>query len=409
MNNNNINSTELGNGIRLIHEESNSPVAYLGIMINTGSRDELPNEQGMAHFMEHLAFKGTKKRRAYHIISRMEDVGGDINAYTTKEETAIFSTFLSQYYSRALELLKDIVIDSTFPEKEIEREKEVIIDEVNSYNDSPSELIYDDFEDLIFNGHSLGRNILGVPDEIKSYTRDNFITFRDRCYNTDNMVICSSGNIKFEDLKKLTEELFSDIKPNKREFSRVPFQENIGHYKKVDKETFQAHAIIGTTAYNIHSNNKLPLVLLNNILGGTSMSSRLNMALRERHGLAYSIESNYTPYSDTGILNIYFGTDHNNVDRATELIRKEINKLKNIKLGPLQLSKAKRQLQGQIALSKENREDGTLSMGRTLLLFNRVADSSSTYKNIEDISAEKLMDIANEIFADNKLSTLIYQ
>lgn len=398
---------KFSNGIRLIHHFVNSPVAHCGVIFNTGSRDEREEEQGMAHFIEHTIFKGTKKRKAFHILSRLEDVGGDLNAYTTKEETAIFATFLSQYYSRTIELFSDIIINSTFPGHELRKEKEVIIEEINSYNDSPSELIFDEFEELIYHGHPIGRNILGTPENVRSFRKGDIEKFIKRNYTTDQMVVCSVGEISIKKLIKIVEKSFSPMGDSKKTHIRKKFKGYTSQKKVLNKDTFQAHCIIGNEAYHIKHPQKMGVVLLNNILGGQSMNSRLNLSLRERNGLAYNVESNYTAYSDTGVLNLYFGTDKENLDRAMKLVFDEIKKLQNVKLGKLQLSKAKKQLIGQLAMSQENREDLLLTLGKSYLMYNKVDDLETINRKIERVSAEKVMDIANDILDINKLSTLI--
>jgi predicted Zn-dependent peptidase len=400
-------SHTFSNGIRLIHHHADSPVAHCGVIINTGSRDEEEREQGMAHFIEHTIFKGTKKRKAFHILSRLEDVGGDLNAYTTKEETAIFATFLNRYYNRTVDIFSDIIINSTYPKHELAKEKEVIIEEINSYNDSPSELIFDEFEDQIYHGHPIGRNILGTPENIRAFDKADVEGFIKKNYTTDQMVICSVGNISIKRLINLVEKNFSQMPESKRAYKRKKFDGYKPSDKTIVKDTFQAHCIIGNEAYHSKHPLKMGIVLLNNILGGQSMNSRLNLSLRERNGLAYNVESNYTAYSDTGILNIYFGTDKENLERAIRLVYREIKKLQTDKLGKLQLSKAKKQLIGQLAMSQENKEELLLTLGKSYLMYNKVDDLATINKKIENVSAEQIMEIANEILNIDKLSTLI--
>jgi len=402
-------SMSLPNGIRLIHASVDSPVAHCGVVINTGSRDETPSEQGMAHFIEHTIFKGTVKRKAYHIISRLEDVGGEMNAYTSKEETAIHASFLCEYYERAIELFSDILIDSTFPEKELKKEQEVIVDEINSYNDTPSELIFDEFEELIYEGHPMGRNILGTPELVRSFQASDIRRFMAENYHTDQMVICSVGNIPAKKFFHLAQRYFERLPGNNRNSLRTRFTGYQPKLKKIEKGTFQAHCIIGGEAFDVYHPDRLTLVLLNSILGGQSGNSRLNMSLRERNGIAYNIESSYTAYSDTGTLTIYFGTDPENLDQAISLVEREINLLQNKVLGDLQLSKARKQLIGQLAMSQENHEDLMLAIGKSLLVFDRVESLSDIYRRIGEISAVQLMDVANRILGPRTLSRLIYQ
>lgn len=402
-------SVTLSNGIRLIHSQVDSPVAHCGVVINTGSRDETPAEQGMAHFIEHTIFKGTISRKAYHIISRLEDVGGEMNAYTSKEETAIHASFLCEYYERAIELFSDILIDSTFPEKELKKEQEVIIDEINSYNDTPSELIFDEFEELIFEGHPMGKNILGTPELVRSFEARHIRQFMTENYHTDQMVISSVGNIPAKKFFHMAQRHFERFPANLRKKQRTRFQNYLLVRKVVEKGTFQAHCILGGEAFDVYHSDRLALVLLNSILGGQSGNSRLNLSLRERNGIAYNLESSYTAYSDTGTITIYFGTDQENLERAITLIEKEIRLLQHKLLGDLQLSKARKQLIGQLAMSQENREDLMLAIGKSMLVFNKVERLEDIYQRINNIKATHLMEVANQILEPGKLSRLIYQ
>ena len=402
-------SALLSNGIRLVHQYVDSPVSHFGIIINTGSRDEAMLEQGMAHFIEHTIFKGTVNRKSFHILSRLEDVGGEMNAYTTKEETAIHASFLTEYYQRTIELFSDILINSTFPDHELKKEKEVIIDEINSYNDSPSELIFDEFEELIFEGHPIGRNILGTPENVKAFTREDIQCFMEKNYNTDQMVICSVGKITDKRFLHLADRYFSIFPENRRTFCRPKFTGYTPRFKTVEKETFQAHCLIGGLAFDVLHANRIGLVLLNSILGGQSGNSRLNLALRERNGIAYNIETSYTAYSDTGTITIYFGTDKDNLDKAISLIKHEIKILQNKALGDIQISKAKKQLVGQLAMSQENHEDLMLTLGKSFLTYNKMEDLESIYKRINAVTPSLLMDIANEILDFDRLSVLIYK
>ncbi len=399
----------LKNGIRIIHQEVSSPVSHFGVIINTGSRDEEVNEQGLAHFIEHVIFKGTKTRKAFHILNRIEDVGGELNAYTTKEETAVYATFLSEYYQRSMELISDILINSTFPEKELEKEKEVVIEEINSYKDSPSELIFDEFEEILFDGHPIARNILGTPENIKVFSREHILKFIQTNYHTDQIVLSSVGNISSSKFQKLCEHYFGVIPENTRSHQRLHFDKYIPGRRKVTKDTFQAHCIVGNIAPDITSPQRLGMVLLNNILGGQSMNSRLNMALRERHGMAYNVESNYTAYSDTGEFSVYFGTDKENMDRALALVRKEFRRLKEEKLGTQQFSRAKKQLIGQLAISSETREDLMLTIGKSLLVYNQVDTLEMVYEKIQKLDSSQIRDIANQVFSDEQTSILIYE
>ncbi len=398
----------LPNGIRLIHKLTDSPVAHMGIIINTGSRDEELYEHGLAHFIEHSVFKGTRKRRAFHILSRIEDVGGELNAYTTKEETTLFSTFLSEFYERTAELLSDILFNSSYPEKELNREKEVIIEEINSFKDSPSDLIFDEFEELIFDGHPIARNILGTKEKIITFNRNSIVQFINKNYHTDQMVISSVGRISFKELIKITKKYFGETEVRKRTNVRRRFENYIPQNKIIEKNTFQSHCILGNIAFDVLHPKRITMVLLNNILGGQAMNSRLNMALRERKGMAYNIESGYTPYTDTGLFNVYFGTDHGNLEKATDLVMKEFKLIREKKMGVVQLSKAQRQLMGQIAISTENHEDLMLSIGKSFLLFNKVEPVQSVFRKIEAITQNDILEMANEILNSDYMSRIVY-
>ncbi len=399
----------LKNGIRIIHQEAKSPVSHFGVLINTGSRDEEANEQGIAHFIEHVIFKGTQKRRAFHILNRIEDVGGELNAYTTKEETAVYATFLSEYYQRSMELISDILINSTFPTKEVELEKEVVIEEINSYKDNPSELIFDEFEEILFNGHPIARNILGTPELIKTFNKNSILKFMDENYHTDQIVLSSVGNISMAKFIHLAEKFFGAIPEKIRTKKRTDLYNYQPEKRIVQKDTFQAHCIIGNLAPTIFSPKRMQMVLLNNILGGASMNSRLNMVLRERNGMAYNVESGYTGYFDTGEFSVYFGTDKENMDQALRLVNKEFRKIKEQPMGILQLSRAKKQLIGQLAISTENREDLMLSIGKSYLFFDRVDSLETIFKKIEAVGCAEILEIANEILNEPQSSILIYQ
>ena len=402
-------SKTLDNGIRIIHKPVKSLVGHCAIMINAGSRDEKENEHGIAHFIEHVIFKGTQKRKAYHILSRLDDVGGELNAYTTKEETCIYASFLIQDFERAVELLNDITFNSVFPEKELEKEKEVIIDEINSYKDNPSELIFDEFEEVIFGDDPMGRNILGTPKLLKSFKKEDILNFIKNNYHTDQIVFCSVGNISEKKIDKIARKYFSQIPENRRENKRKEFTDYKPETKTVDKDTWQSHVMIGNIAYPFQHKDRLGLSLLNNLLGGPGMNSRLNLSLREKNGIAYNIESGYTPYDKTGIFSIYFGTDEENIDRSLNIIHRELKRLREKPLGILQLSKAARQLKGQLAISSDNKENLMLALGKSYMLFNKVDSLETAYKKIDKITSADLQRIANEIFDEKQLSMLIYK
>ena len=404
----NYNIHTLPNGLRIIHAPSLTKVAYCGFAVDAGTRDEKENEQGMAHFVEHLIFKGTQKRKAWHILNRMENVGGDLNAYTNKEETVVYSAFLTEHFSRALELLTDIVFHSTFPQHEINKEVEVIIDEIQSYEDTPSELIFDDFEDLIFKGHPLGRNILGNPAQLKSFTSRDALSFVSRYYKPTNMVLFVQANMDFKKVVKEAEKILADIPFAETNNLRTPPPIYIPTRIELDKDTHQAHVMIGSRGYNAYDNKRTALYFLNNMLGGPGMNSRLNVSLRERRGLVYNVESNLTSYTDTGAFCIYFGTDIDDVDTCMRLTYKELKKLRDNKLTTSQLMAAKKQLIGQIGVASDNFENNALDMGKTFLHYNKFESPESVFRRIESLTSEQLLEVANEMFDEDKLSTLIY-
>lgn len=399
----------LDNGIRLVHHRIPGLVGHCGLMINVGSRNETFSEHGIAHFIEHVLFKGTKKRKAYHILSRLEDVGGELNAYTTKEETAIHASFLKEDYERAIELISDITFNSVFPEKEIEKEKDVIIEEINSYLDNPSELIFDDFEELIFSGQPIGRNILGTPESVKSFSKKMINNFISNNYSTKEMVFCSVGNISDEKILKLFTTYFSDIVTEKN----VKRNDKDWLYKPASitkkKDTYQNHCIMGNVAYNLKDKRRMRLFLLNNILGGQGLNSRLNLSLREKNGFAYNVESSYNPYFDTGIFSIYFGTDSQYLDKSIAIAMSELKKLRTTKLGTIQLSKAKNQIKGYLARGYENHESLMLSLGKSLVVFDKIDSIEDLCRKIDAVTASELLDTANDIFEPSQLSTLIYK
>lgn len=399
---------QFSNGIRLVHQQTDGPVAHLGVFIQAGSRDELPDEHGMAHFIEHSIFKGTEKRKAYHILSRMEDVGAEINAYTAKEETCIYSSFLSKYYSRAAELLFDICFHSVFPEKEIEKEKTVIIDEINSYKDSPSEEIFDRFEDQLFPGHSLGHDILGTPAHLQQFGREKMAKFITRTWNTDQLVISSVGNIRLKALIKYLLPTFGLVPENNRSYKRNAPEKIAANHIIKKKKVHQSHLIMGCRAYHVHDDKRTGLILLNNLLGGPGMSSRLNLNIREKYGWTYHIESSYAMFTDAGIWSVYLGTEPAWIDKCRELVMKELKKLKQNALGTLQLHKAKNQLLGTLAMAQENNNSLMLGNAKTYSLFNKIDSFAEIEEKILAITAAELQDIANEILNEESLHSLLF-
>ena len=398
----------LPNGLRIIHAPNQSAVAYCGFAVDAGTRDEADTEQGMAHFVEHLLFKGTKKRHAWHILNRMEHVGGDLNAYTNKEETIVYSAFLAEHFPRAVELLSDIVFHSTFPQHEIDKEVEVIIDEIQSYEDSPSELIFDDFEELLFPNHPLGRNILGKPDLLHQFKSEDALRFTSRYYRPENMIFFVQGNVDFKRVVRLVEKSTADLTSNIGTYARKRPDIYVPKNLTLHRDTHQAHVMIGSRGYDAHNEKRTALYLLNNILGGPGMNSRLNVSLRERSGLVYNVEANLTSYTDTGVFCIYFGTEHDDVERCMRLVKKELKKLCDKPLSIAQLAAAKKQIIGQIGVARDNAESTALGMAKTFLHYNKMDDPQEVFQRIEALTSKELWEVSNEMFAENQLSTLIY-
>jgi predicted Zn-dependent peptidase len=397
------------NGIRLLHIPAGGPVAHLAVYINAGTRDEDDHQNGLAHFIEHTIFKGTRKRKAYHVLTRLESVGGELNAFTSKEETCIFATFLTEHFLRALDLVADIVTQPTFPEKELKKEKDVILDEINSYKDNPSEEIYDVLEDNIFQGHALGKNILGNPEDLLKFTRQDVLSFIKKNYTGGNLVICTSGNLNFKKISTQVEKFFEVIPPDLATRNRHGFSSYRPFNLNLARTTYQTHCMIGNVAYDRKDPRRIPMYLLNNILGGPAMNSRLNLAVRERHGYAYTVESAFLPYTDSGIFSIYFGTDNENLNKSLALIRKELEKMRTVKLGALQLSQARKQLIGQIEIANESNLNYLMAAGKAFLHDGRLDEPDEIRRKIEAVTVDHILEVAQEIFYPEKLSMLIFQ
>lgn len=398
----------LPNKIRILHKPVSSNISHACIIINAGSRDENVGKDGLAHFIEHLLFKKTENRSTSQILNRLEVVGADLNAYTTKEYTCIHASFLNPHLKRALGLFEDIVFHSVFPVEEMEKEKEVILDEIASYQDQPEEAINDDFEDLLFGGHPLGRNILGTNESVQSLEREDILSFIKSNYRTEEIVIGIFGNYDFKKVIRLTENIFGKLQTNQTPRIRKQINGYLPLTKQLFKPINQAHCVIGNRAYSTYHKDKMGLLLLNNVLGGMGMSSRLNLEIREKHAIAYSIESNYTPMSDTGIFSIYFGTDVEKTDKAFKLIHKELKKLRELTLGTLQLHQAKQKFIGQIALGEENRIGLITSMSKSLIDYSKVDSLTEIFEKINAITSSQLLEIANDIFEPKQLSMLLF-
>lgn len=394
-----VHTHKLSNGLRIIHHHSHSEISYCGIAVNTGTRDEYADEYGMAHFVEHMLFKGTHKRKAHHIANRMENVGGDLNAYTTKEDTFYYTTFLGEYFPRAVELLSDILFHSEFAPVQIEREREVILDEINSYHDSPSELIFDDFENMVFAPHDIGHYILGEPESLLTFNNDNLQRFVRRQYQPSEMVFFSTGRTPFDKVVRLAEKFFSVTRDSSSLKERVAPVQFTPHADKMHKNTSQSHVMLGYSTFDMHHPHKYALHLINHILGGGNMNSRLNVSLRERHGLVYNVESSVTLYTDTGLFAIYFASDPKQRERCIRLIGKEIRRLKEELLTPMQLSLAKRQWKGQMGIAAENSETRALSMAKNYLHFDRYTSLDELFMRMDAITPFQMREVANEVCA----------
>lgn len=449
------NTYTLDNGLRIIHLPSDSKVVYCGYQINAGTRNEEPGEEGLAHFCEHVTFKGTERRKAWHILNCLESVGGDLNAYTNKEGTVYYSAILKEHIARAVDLLTDIVFHSVYPQAEIDKEVEVICDEIESYNDSPAELIYDEFENIIFKGSPLGHNILGTAEQVRSFKTEDALRFTRKLYRPDNAIFFAYGDIDFKKLVKLIRKALADDDSGKvaenatnsvgklaeeklpqiSQITQISGDEksitteksvssvkSVGpeNYPSVGKEiagqtivmqknTHQAHVMIGTRAYDVNDSRRMPLYLLNNMLGGPGMNAKLNLALREHNGLVYTVESTMVAYGDTGIWSIYFGCDEHDVKRCLRLVRKELDKFMQKPLSEAQLKAAKKQIKGQVGVACDNRENFALDFGKSFLHYGWEKNVDRLYKQVDEITAEQIQAVAQELFDKDRLTTLIFR
>lgn len=419
------NTYTLDNGLRIIHLPSDSKVVYCGYQINAGTRNEEPGEEGLAHFCEHVTFKGTERRKAWHILNCLESVGGDLNAYTNKEGTVYYSAILKEHIARAVDLLTDIVFHSVYPQAEIDKEVEVICDEIESYNDSPAELIYDEFENIIFKGSPLGHNILGTAEQVRSFKTEDALRFTRKLYRPDNAIFFAYGDIDFKKLVRLLKKSFLSeerrVKSEKINSPEAQAQFNIQHSTfntqhsfegqtiVMQKNTHQAHVMIGTRAYDVNDSRRMPLYLLNNMLGGPGMNAKLNLALREHNGLVYTVESTMVAYGDTGIWSIYFGCDEHDVKRCLRLVRKELDKFMQKPLSEAQLKAAKKQIKGQIGVACDNRENFALDFGKSFLHYGWEKNVDRLYEQVDEITAEQIQAVAQELFDKDRLTTLIFR
>ena len=439
------NTYTLDNGLRIIHLPSDSQVVYCGYQINAGTRNEEPGEEGLAHFCEHVTFKGTERRKAWHILNCLESVGGDLNAYTNKEGTVYYSAILKEHIARAVDLLSDIVFHSVYPQAEIDKEVEVICDEIESYNDSPAELIYDEFENILFKGSPLGHNILGTAEQVRAFKTEDALRFTQKLYRPDNAIFFAYGDIDFKKLVKLLQRALADDKsvgklaeeklPQISQITQISRDENsIAEEKSVSsvksvgpknypsvrdeiagqtivmqKNTHQAHVMIGTQAYDVNDDRRMPLYLLNNMLGGPGMNAKLNLALREHNGLVYTVESTMVAYGDTGTWSIYFGCDEHDVKRCLRLVRKELDKFMQKPLSDAQLKAAKKQIKGQIGVACDNRENFALDFGKSFLHYGWEKNVDRLYEQVDEITAAQIQAVAQELFDKDRLTTLIFK
>ena len=406
------NTYTLSNGLRVIHLPSTSPVVYCGYEIAAGTRDEEPGEEGLAHFVEHVTFKGTARRSSLQILNTLERVGGDLNAFTQKEDTVYYAAILKEHLPKAVDVLTDIVFHSTYPQTEIDKEVEVICDEIESYNDSPAELIYDDFENILFEGHPLGHNILGNAERVRKFTTEDALRFARKYYTPENSIFFAYGDVEFEKLVRLLEKEERGEKGEERgerKEEREMLSGSASNFIIREKGTHQAHVMLGTRGYDIHHPLRIPLYLLNNLLGGPGMNARLNISLRERNGLVYTVESTMVSYGDTGLWGVYFGCDPHDVKRCLRLVRRELDKIIEKPLTDSQLKAAKRQLKGQIGIACDNREQFALDFGKSFLHYGWEKDITSLYSQIEEVTAEQIQQVARELMSEDRITTLIYK
>ena len=398
----------LANGLRIIHEEAASAVVYCGYVVCAGTRHEDEADTGMAHFLEHMSFKGTARRRACHITNGLERVGGDLNAYTNKEETVYYATVLRPDFGRAADLLTDIVFRSTYPQHEIDRETEVICDEIDSYKDSPSELIFDEFEAMLFRGHPLGRDVLGDAVRLRSYRTADARRFADHYYRPSNAVFYVLGDVDFARLVRTMERLTADLPASTVTKLMPPLPPYRPETRYVERGTHQAHVVVGARTFGGRDERRFGLMLLNNILGGPGMNSRLNLSLREHAGLVYSVDAYLSTYPDTGAWNVYFGCDAADVERCRRLVGRELRRLTDTALTPARLAAAKKQLKGQIGISCEARESYALALGKTYAHYGRHRDVAALCRAVDAVTADALQAIAAEVYAPEGLTTLVY-
>jgi predicted Zn-dependent peptidase len=400
---------ELPNGIRVLHKQVlHTKIAHLGFLLDIGSRDEKPAQQGLAHFWEHMAFKGTEKRKSFHILNRLETVGGELNAYTTKEKICFYASLLSTHFERAFELLTDLTFNSVFPEKEIEKERGVILEEMAMYEDAPEDAIIDDFDDVVFGQHSLGHNILGTRESVSSFQQPDFRQFLAENIRTDRLVFSSVSNLPFKEVKRLADKFLAPLPARLGARPRTAFSGHERLDKLERKPISQAHCLIGGPAYAINDPRRIPFFMLSNILGGPGMNSRLNLGIREKYGLVYTIDATYSPYTDTGLFGVYFGTEKKQVNRTLALVQKELKRLREQALGTAQLHTSKEQLMGQMAMAEESNGGMMQLLAKSTLDIGRVESINEIFDRVRAVTASELLDLANDIFREDNLSVLQY-
>ena len=410
----NYNTVTLSNGLRVIHLPSSSQVVYCGIAVGAGTRDEEPGEEGLAHFCEHLSFKGTSRRSAVQVINALEGVGGELNAFTNKEDTVYYCAILRDHIRRAVDVLCDIVFHSEYPQVEVEKEREVVCDEIESYEDTPSELIFDDIENVLFSGHPLGHNILGSKEQVRSYGSDDARRFTGCHYRAANCVFFASGDVDFQRLVKMLEaDGVVSIGENADVVhvggTRICPQEVVGGEIVRERGTHQAHVIMASRSYSADDSRRWALYLLNNIIGGPGLNSRLNLSLRERHGLVYSVESSMVVYRDAGVWTTYFGCDAADVRRCQRLVRRELDRMMERQLSPSQIRAARRQLEGQLSIAADSREQFALDFAKNYLHTGKVRDLTAIMWHIQCVTPEDIQEVARELFAPERMTTLIYR
>lgn len=406
----NVKIFKLANGIRVVHQElATTKIVHCGIIIDIGSRDESPENQGIAHFWEHMAFKGTKRRRSFNIINSLDSVGGELNAYTDKEKVVFYASVRDEYFERAVDVLSDITFHSVFPDYQIEKERGVILEEMAMYHDSPDDSLQDEFESIVYKDHPMGMNILGKPETVKSFTQKDFLNFFRDHLGTDKIAFSCVGNISLDEVERVARKYLEEIRKKKAKAKRKKFKLYKPREEVLARTVKQAKCAIGRDAYPIGNENRIPLFLLVNILGGPGMNSRLNLALREKYGFVYSIDAHYIPYTDTGMFAVFFGTEPRQLNRCISLVKKELNRFCDKPLTKRQLASAKEQIKGQLAMAEENNLSLMLSMGRSVLDLGRVPSLEEVYHQIDEISSLKLRDVALDVFDESKMSYLIME